>query len=126
MAVEFCDLHALRNGKDLFCFSKARRNLLSTFADKCLNVTPFLGIEFLLCNEEESDIYLKFIPSQFGTLWLKSVQNLSRLHEALLNSSERECTSPNFRCKFPFVEDNCSMSFFPDTECTPWHFLSIP
>ena len=126
MAAEFCNLHAIRRGKELFyCFSEARRNLFSAFADDYLNnVARFLGIEFSPCNEEESSFFLRFIPSQFGApLLLISEQNLSRLRGALLNSSARECTA----YKFPLVQQSSgSTAFFPDTEYRPWRFQSMP
>lgn len=129
MATEFGSLRAIRRGKELFyCFSEAKRNLFSAFADEYLNnVVRFLGIELLPCNAEESSFYLKFIPSQFGNrLSLISEQNLSRLHAALLNSSKRECARPNFGYKFPILENNSSIRLFPDTEYAPWRFQSMP
>ena len=78
----------------------------------------FLGIETLICTEEEGLFFLNHLPPQNGPFRLISEQNLLRLHGMVL-----AYYMPNFGRQFPSKTSNISPSFSPiNSQITPWPF----
>ena len=78
----------------------------------------FLGIETLICTEEEGLFFLNHLPPQNGPFRLISEQNLLRLHGMVL-----AYYMPNFGRQFPSKTSNISPSFSPiNSQITHWPF----
>lgn len=87
MAFQSASLHPVRHGHVAFyCFLEARRKLFPNFSDEYLNNwVKCLGIEILICSDQETSFIRNFLSSEIGPFWLISEGDLLGLREMLLD-----------------------------------------